>query len=257
MSKPTFRQCLPGLLGTVLALCLTPVLAEAQTAPILDHFKCYRTTGEPPNQTVFLRDQFDIPGIAPDKTFVWVPVKFCNPVEKTTPDGVVTPIKDINAHLEMFITAPGRIDPPRRVVVRNQFGTQRIVTYGPQFLAVPSAKNSQPPPENLDHFKCYRTNGRGKQVELRLSDQFQEDTTAKLLRPVAFCNPVEKTHGDVVTPIRNPESHLLCYNITPTTFTGEARVRNQFAPNGVTLPMATADMLCVPSQKLRFSVITP
>jgi len=254
MRKLTLRQCLPGLLGTVLVLCLTPALAEAQT----DHFKCYRTTAEPPDVVVGLHDQFDPAGVAPDKTFVRFPVKFCNPVEKTTPDGVVTPIKDINAHLEMFITAPGRLEPTRRVVVRNQFGRQRILTYGPELLAVPSAKDSQPPPENLDHFKCYRTYGRPKNVVLTLSDQFQQDTTATLLRPIEFCNPVEKTHDGVTTPIKNPKAHLLCYTITPTTtFTGGARVLNQFNPNGLTLPMATADMLCVPSEKLRVSIVTP
>ena len=255
MRKPTLRRCLPGMLGAALALGLAPARAHAQAAPTLDHFKCYRTTGESPSATVFLRDQFDIAGVAPDKTFVWVPVKFCNPVKKTTPDGVVTPITDFNAHLEMFVIAPGRIEPPRRVVARNQFGVQRLITYGSELLAVPSAKNGQPEPENLDHFKCYRTYGRPKKIPLRLGDQFQEEATATLLRPRAFCNPVEKTHGDVTTPIKNPKAHLLCYDISSPTFTGEARVQNQFFPNGVTLPMATADMLCVPSEKLRFSII--
>jgi len=209
MSKPTVRQYLPGLSAAALVLSLAPALVQAQTPPVLDHFKCYRTTGAPPDVVVGLRDQFDVPGVAPDKTFVRFPVKFCNPVEKTTPDGVVTPITDRDAHLEMFITAPGRLEPTRRVVVRNQFGTQRLLTYGPELLAVPSAKNDQPPPENLDHFKCYRTYGRPKNIVLKLSDQFQQDTKATLLRPVEFCNPVEKTHGDVTTPIKNPKAHLL------------------------------------------------
>src|SRR2546428_647019 len=162
MSKPILRQCLPGLLGAVLALCLVPALAEAQTAPVLDHFKCYRTTGQPPDVTVLLHDQFDPAGVPPDPTFVRWPVKFCLPVAKTTP---------------------------------------------------------------------------------------------ALLRPIEFCNPVEKTHGDVTTPIKNPTAHLLCYTITQTTFQGDALVRNQFG--GGPMPMATADMLCVPSQKLKFSIVVP
>jgi hypothetical protein len=255
MSKPTARQCLSRLFGALLALCLAPALVEAQRAPVLDHFKCYRTTGEPPNVEVLLRDQFDDPAAAPDKTFVRFPVKFCNPVQKTTADGTVTEITDINAHLEMFITAPGRLEPPRKLVVRNQFGIQQLTTYGPELLAVPSAKNTQPPPENLDHFKCYRASGRSKKVELKLTDQFQEGAPATLLRPIEFCNPVEKTHGTVTTKIKHPRAHLLCYQITTTTFQGDALVRNQFS--GGPLPLATADMLCVPSQKLRFSVVTP
>jgi hypothetical protein len=255
MSKPTVRHCLPGLLGAVLALYLVPALVEAQTAPVLDHFKCYRTTGQPPDVTVLLHDQFDPAGVPPDPTFVRWPVKFCLPVAKTTPDGAMTPITDENAHLEMFITAPGRLEPTRRVVVKNQFGTQRLLTYGPELLAVPSAKNTQPPSDNLDHFKCYRTYGRPKNIVLKLADQFQDGVNATLLRPIEFCNPVEKTHGDFTIPIKNPTAHLLCYTITPTTFQGDALVRNQFG--GGPMPMATADMLCVPSQKLRFSIVTP
>ena len=252
------RRCWPGLLGAVLALCLAPVVLEAQVPPELDHFKCYRTTFDPPNVVVGLRDQFDLAGAAGDTAFVRFPVKFCNPVQKTTPDGVITPINDKDAHLEMFITAPGRLEPTRRLVVRNQFGTQRLLTYGPELLAVPSAKDEQPFPENLDHFKCYRTYGRPKNVPLRLSDQFQDDVTATLLRPVQFCNPVEKTHGTVVTPIKNPKAHLLCYTITPTTFGPQPhRVRNQFYPNGVTQAMATADMLCVPTEKRKVEIVTP
>jgi len=47
----------------------------------------------------------------------------------------------------------------------------------------------------------------------------------------------------------------LCYGITPTAFEGQALVRNQFG--GGPMLMATADMLCVPTEKLRFSIVTP
>jgi hypothetical protein len=73
MNKPTVSQCLPGLLGAVLAVSLAPTLVEAQAPPVLDHFKCYRTTATPPDVVVGLRDQFDIAGVAPDKTFVRFP----------------------------------------------------------------------------------------------------------------------------------------------------------------------------------------
>src|SRR6267143_1611148 len=75
MSKPTVRQYLPGLSAAALVLSLAPALVQAQTPPVLDHFKCYRTTGAPPDVVVGLRDQFDVPGVAPDKTFVRFPVK--------------------------------------------------------------------------------------------------------------------------------------------------------------------------------------
>ena len=155
----------------------------------------------------------------------------------------------------MFVTAPGRLEPTRRVVVRNQFGTQWLLTYGPELLAVPSAKNNQPLSENLDHFKCYRTYGRPKNIPLKLDDQFQEGSPTTVLRPIEFCNPVEKTHGPVPIPIKNPKAHLLCYSMTPIAIDGHADVRNQFG--GAALPLGAANMLCVPSEKLRFSIVTP
>jgi len=255
MRKPTVRRLLPALFAAVLAPGLTATPAEAQTPPELDHFKCYRTTFTPPNVFVGLLDQFDGFGAAPQDLFIRFPVKFCTPVEKTTPDGVITPIKDINAHLEMFIAAPDRLEPTRRVVVRNQFGTQWLLTYGPELLAVPSAKNDQPPPGTLDHYKCYRTYGASKRIVLKLRDQFQDGTTATVLRPRDFCNPVEKTHNGEQTKVNNPHAHLLCYTIATTAFDGRALARNQFGL--ADLPLGTPDMLCVPSEKLRFSIVTP
>ena len=147
------------------------------------------------------------------------------------------------------------------MLVKNQFGRQTLRAFSPEILAVPTAKNDQPPPapDSLDHFQCYRAYGASlttsfKKTVVKLKDQFHVDPDqVSVLRPVAFCNPVEKTHGGVVFPINHPDDHLVCYAITPTTLQLAITARNQFG--GADLLIAGADILCVPSQKLKFSVI--
>jgi hypothetical protein len=65
--------------------------------------------------------------------------------------------------------------------------------------------------------------------------------------PVLLCNPVEKTHNDIVTPIQNPDDHLVCYKLEGTQFTATAQVGNQFGEEILTVE--PADLLCVPSRK--------
>jgi hypothetical protein len=255
------RMLVPSLLLGAL-VGFVPSVVHAQTAPTLDHFECYRTTGPAPNVTVLLKDQFQVPGIPPALPFVVLnPVRFCNPVAKTNSAGVTTPITNLDGHLELYLTGPTALKPSWKVLVKNQFGRQTIRAFSPEILAVPTAKNEQAPPapDSLDHFQCYRAYGSSlstsfKQTVVKLSDQFHPDPeTVTLLRPIAFCNPVEKTHGIVVTPINHPDDHLVCYTFAPTTFQKGITTRNQFG--GADLPLAGADILCVPSQKLRFSVI--
>jgi hypothetical protein len=163
MSTPRACRSLPALLAAGAAASLLPAVAGAQP---LDHFKCYRTTDPPPEAVVLLKDQFDnIPGVPPDAAIVRYPVRFCTPVEKTDASGVTTPIQNPDAHLQLYLTGPSRLEPNRRVVIRNQFGRQSLITYSPELLAVPTAKNTQGFPDTLDHFKCYArrdSSGRGR-----------------------------------------------------------------------------------------------
>jgi hypothetical protein len=88
-----------------------------------------------------------------------------------------------------------------------------------------------------------------------LEDQFTpgDPQPARVLRPRLFCNPTEKRHADVVVPIQNPQNHLLCYTMTTPDIPAEARILNQFENN--LLPLAKPDLLCVPTAKLRVSII--
>jgi len=216
----------------------------------LDHFKCYLTTGRPANDAVVLRDQFDAAAGIVEDAKVRRPVRFCNPVEKTDAAGVVTPISDPNAHLKLYLidTQPA---PSRTVIVSNQFGPNQALTVSnPEVLAVPTRKLPFPPPapNALDHFKCYRAEGASINTAVQLKDQFHTESDVRVAQPFGFCNPVEKTHAGVVTPINHPLDHLVCYVIAGTPFTTVVRVQNQFGRER--LKLSTADLLCVPSQKL-------
>jgi hypothetical protein len=236
-------------------MCLAPALARAQAQPPLDHFWCYGITDQSPNAQVLLRDQFDAAGIAGQPFVVRNPLRFCNPVEKTTASGQTFPISDRGGHLKMYLIPPSHVEPVRTVKVRNQFGrNQRLNTFDPLLLATPSQKNNEPPPsDKLDHFKCYRAYGPAPLNKVvRLKDQFQEGTVT-IQRPVLHCNPTEKRHGTIVTPIKSPTEHLVCYYVTRVSMPNERPffTRNQFGPEELTT--TTADILCVPSRKLGFS----
>jgi len=70
-----------------------------------------------------------------------------------------------------------------------------------------------------------------------------------VFEPFGFCNLVAKAHNDQVTPIQNPKAHLVCYTISREPFTSDAVTINQFGTEN--LVVREADLLCVPSSKLR------
>jgi hypothetical protein len=243
-------------LVTFALLIVSAAIASGQS-PItaLDHFKCYQLLPADPLPVIAtLRDQFDpATGLAENITFV-VPFRYCPPVEKII-GNLVTPIVNPADRLDMYLISQQPVI-NREVVVSNQFGTQKLAVAEARILAVPSVRQPSPtplPPPNLDHFKCYTASGVAINVVATLKDELQP-ALAKILSPAYFCNPVQKLHNNVVTPIKNPLSHLTCYTIATASFSGPVvSTTNQFG--GIKSPVRTADLLCVPSQKLQWSVI--
>jgi len=242
------------VLGMLLA---SPDELQAQAAPDANHFKCYATEGiQVPSPSVSLLDQFDPKGTEPKETKIFKAVRFCNPVAKTTADGVVTPIVDPFLHMTLYLMAPPDLAPRRLVVVRNQFGQQRLNTYSPIILAVPTQKNTEPPSDNNDHYQCYSASGRSVKrslAQVLLEDQFIK-APARVLRPRLFCNPVVKRHDEVITPVQNHDNHLVCYTMETADFSTEALITNQFEQAQL-LNLAKPDLLCVPTEKLKFKVV--
>lgn len=257
----------PKIRGTLVAsAALSLTLAATSAAPAsaqvldfkIDHFRCYVTTSRSIDERVRLQDQFDRQ-INPnffENVLVGRAVRFCNPVEKTVVrSGVVTvtPIKNPESHLTLYRILPDDLDlaPVRKVVIQNQFGKKTIRTFDPIALAVPTQKNNEGAPHDLDHFKCYRAYGGSLNRSVRLKDQFLADGV-RVQDPVIFCNPTVKIHDDVVTPIRNEEDHLACYRTTRKPFDRFILAINQFGAHD--LPIREANMLCVPSKKLSVSI---
>ena len=146
-------------------------------------------------------------------------------------------------------------------MVSNQFGQQTLSVADARILAVPTGKGippvvAPPPPTDLDHYKCYAASGPTLvNVLANLKDQFTSENVT-VLRPVIFCNPVRKSHNGVATGILHPNIHLTCYTTSTSAFPGIAiNIRNQFGVFNA-LGVRQPDLLCVPSLKLTWSVVT-
>ncbi|MBI3477982.1 MAG: hypothetical protein HY010_19790 [Acidobacteria bacterium] len=228
----------------VLVVLSSAAFAQYET----DHFKCYLPTATSaiPVQPVVLVDQF---GTSAAKVGnIW---RFCNPTVKDH-NGIITPITNPDAHLALH-KAAGQPIVTREVQIENQFGAQTIVTGQARFLAVPTQKEPHGPAFNLDHFNCYVvTNGNPINTKVGLTDQWF-NSAHKVGKPFLFCNPVQKTHNGIVTPITHPKDHLTCYKMTVRPFDKTVQLHNQFGDP--LFRSKQADMLCVPTTKLQWKVI--
>ena len=223
---------------------------KTELEPLVDHFKTYYAEGmpNPIGEVVDLEDQFGAVQALVDSA-----VFFCNPVEKLHA-GLPTPILNPDHHLTLYNIFHEAPPQTWRVEVDNQFGTQELYVSDPVLLAVPTQKldsAGHEPPVGLDHFLLYDVIG-AEPVDavVDLHDQFHDEQGVLVTVPVYFANPVQKTHGAAgVTPIENPEAHLVFYEILEGGhFETQVSVDNQFGPQelGVYDPC----YLAVPSLKL-------
>jgi hypothetical protein len=103
---------------------------------------------------------------------------------------------------------------------------------------------TDPDPEcDDDHYKCYKSRASFEQRPVELVDQFGA-STATVLRPDRFCNPVNKNSEG----INDPDAHLNCYKIRePRAPSRDVVVNNQFGE--LRLTATRAKSLCVPAIK--------
>jgi hypothetical protein len=251
LKAPSFLVAL-GLLGIA-----TSDLGHAQVFD-LEHFQCYPILKIDPviPATVGLRDQFSEVGAPPEIIDVLRANRFCNPARKWHA-GTFYGIADNRQHLTFYRTAP-ESSPLKVVSISNQFGNQTLRVGNAVALALPTRKLPHEAPQGLDHFRCYSSRGQPIGRPVGVADQFIRRTAHMVLDPLLFCNPVEKTHGTVVTPIQHPEAHLTCYSMTRVQFTREVSIRNQFrgaSTGDQKLVVGSPGMLCVPTKKLKWRVV--
>jgi len=225
----------------------------------LDHFTCYWMNPETSpyiGEVVSLEDQFG----AVNATVEYAQA-FGNPAEKWH-GPVLTRISNPDHHLTVYdISYPESKEPQMwQVVVDNQFGTQNLIVFGPVMLAVPTQKvapGGHGSPVGLDHFLLYTVfGGSSVNVTVGLSDQFGHDGEVLVLEPIAFANPVQKTHDGNVTEIVNPEARLVFYSIAGEIVPyPQVKVVNQFGAQ--TLNISGPGFLAVPSEKLYYEPMNP
>jgi hypothetical protein len=213
----------------------------------LDPFQCYRLMETPGLAVtgVELRDQFG--SVSPT---IGSAAHLCNPAVETH-GAKLTPVKNPDDHL-VFYRAFSR-QPVRIVRISNQFGEQALRLGDGLWLAVPAQKSPHAPPlPGLDHYYCYRARGASPKAVVGLTDQFQTAANLTLGRPVLFCNPVAKAHGEATFEVNDPDRHLVCYRLSPHPFRPRRRtIDDQFSPGvSVAVRGVGARFLCVPSFKL-------
>jgi hypothetical protein len=235
--------------------------ASAASQPSgLDHFLCYKITSNTFTipSPVTLTNQFSPSGFQPT-TISSRPKLHCNPTYKVVPTGFF-PITNPEAHLLCFKITEST-QPTPRVTVTNQFGQAQLQPAQPNLLCLPSWKSLTGPPNRtpvqppgLDHFTCYPVSyvpGGGTfapPAAVSVQDQFAGAFVGVTVgAPQQLCVPTQKTVNGVVTPITNPQAHLLCFAVTKTPTKNPVWDQNQFGTAKVGI-IATK-MLCLPSFK--------
>ena len=227
--------------------------------PKIDHFKVWIGEKTDTSIMVELQGQWDD---SLRKIEVRHLFYFANPVKKIV-DSEITEIIDPDHHLAGYYFSQVDADTDLRWVrFKNQFGTQMWELEYPYFVWLPTFKpmGAHNPPENLDHYKCYRvTKGDNIAKSVTLEDQFdvrlKKTESIETLIPFHFCLPVRKEReGEESKPIYNEIDHLAFYRIKQEVDTLDVLFGNQF--DTLEWPVYASDGLLVPSKKLKFGPLT-
>src|SRR4029453_1541065 len=166
------------------------------TGPIpADHYKCYKTRGvRGTSRMVTLADQF-----VTGQVTVKRPIRLCNPGDKNG-EGILDP----TSHLMCYkISAPPFTQ--RTVLAQNQLGDNYLRIIRPESLCNPAAKNAIESDLQINHYKCSkaRSLNRFQPRPVTVQDQF-ETRTGTLIKPMLFCNPVDKNGEGILNPAPPP-----------------------------------------------------
>lgn len=215
----------------------------------LDHFKVYKQYyyAEQRPLKLQLQGQFDQAPVAAEIDHM---LYFATPVRKNT-----SPLVDKNAHLA-FYSLHGPRERRRVVVLKNQFGLQKLLLGPALYLLVPSHKVEEGStfPSQLDHYKAYQVlEGQLVDKNVVLADQIDRQDRVEVTKPALFCVPVAKTVNDKTSRIVNAKAHITLYDITPRRHRVRKTSKDQFGEHQLVL--ATSVFLGVPTQKLDWGVV--
>ncbi|HEX4494790.1 MAG TPA: hypothetical protein VIE43_03895 [Thermoanaerobaculia bacterium] len=213
----------------------------------LDHFKFYDVVPLQVSREVALKGQFDddmfLGAFLPEVLHLGAAV---------SKNG--EPISDKKRYMTSYSISAGP-EPPRRVLISNQFGTQELILDQPELLLTPAVyvDPTAPMPEPLDHYKCYRvTSGPPIEASVLLADFFDPADSNRVTVPLFFGVPVEKRYGGLDEPIGAPDDHLTLYEILPKAYVAGGTIQDQFRTGE--LDILRSRMLAVPTTKLEWEL---
>jgi len=233
-----------------------PTLKEEHDPPWwLDHYLLYKVIeGDDVQEVVDLEDQWH----KESDVEVHRPVYFANPAGKVPPNidwspGMPLILHNSDDHMVLYEIVGETFQ--KDVRIQNQLHEQQqtISVHEAKLLAVPSEKVSfeEAEPEPLvDHFLGYWiTEATPLQAYVYLEDQFCT-VEGTVDWPWFFCNPTQKVHNDVLTPISDYDHHFTVYAIHTVEEPQHwfVNVNNQFGTQPLTVYGPVA--LAVPTQKL-------
>lgn len=249
-------------LWTILLACMLWLVSCSPQPPQpptfkLDHFKAYNVeiikSKEPGKVTV--NDQF---------------------VKQESPQGVEVELKKIRyfatavrkddvsiqnslAHLAWYRIPLGIIRDYTITIVNQMtdFKENKINIQRLRALLVPTGKEGEGFPEDLDHYLCYQVIEGSDFItkEVTLDDpQFEQQGKVTVMGPSYFCNPCSKISEEGNFQIKNKEDHLAVYLITPGRFVDKDKaqktINNQF--DDQVIKVEDQIFLLVPTKKVDF-----
>lgn len=249
-------------LGTVLLACMLWLVSCGPQPPQpptfnLDHFKAYDLdiikSKEPGKVTV--NDQFvkeESPqGVEVELTKIKY---FATAVRKN-----YASIKNSLAHLAWYRIPKGIVRDYTITIVNQMtdFEEREINIQRLRALLVPTGKEGEESPEDLDHYLCYQVVEISDFItrKVNLEDpQFEQQGEVTIRGPSYFCNPCSKTSEDGTFQIKNKEDHLAVYLIDPDGSVDEEKaqktINNQFDDQEIKVKKQV--FLFVPTKKVGF-----
>jgi hypothetical protein len=212
---------------------------------VRNHYKTWRIQPQTFDITVFVQDQFM------DDSIRLIRREFLsNPVKKVVQNDTFNIIRP-NDHLTWY-GAFGR-DTLIAVEYVNQFESTTVKIDSVKYLLLPTAKESYPFPESLDHYKAYRIRDPvAFDAPTLLEDQFDSlygsPEFIYLLKPLYFLTPALK---NMPPPMFDSITHYVAYEIFPKRFFPiPVNTFDQFGSH--VLQVDTSKFLLVPAKKIGF-----
>jgi hypothetical protein len=254
-------------LGTVLLACLLWLVSCGPQPPQpptfkLDHFKAYDLdiieSKEP--GTVRVNDQF-VKEESPQGVDVELTkIKYFATAVRKNDESIKNPL----AHLAWYRTPLGIVRDYTITIVNQMtdFEEKKINIQRLRALLVPTGKEGEGFPEDLDHYLCYQVIGGSDSIvrKVTLNDpQFEQQGEVEVRGPSYFCNPCSKISEDGTFQIKNKEDHLAVYLISPGNSVDEDKAQktiiNQF--DGQVIKVKNQIFLFVPTKKVGFEPTPP